>query len=217
MLVPEAPWWNLNTTPLAFGEQDGVFLQYPEAIPQCGLLKWSLRKLQVLEDPRNMVKGYVQCNTPFGKLTPKTCRMCSVWLTSNWFQSVYVSAPCIHYLCAIINHEVRYNPKYGIGISLLSRSRYFAPLYMHRCPAPSFNILEQSVTSWHVIALYFAKISNRLYRRNDPISMFRAPQSHSRSCDPITTLSENKSPRNPPTASPSTYWETSWFFTDIAS
>ena len=52
MTVTKAPWWNLTTTPLAFGERGGVFLQDPEADPPVLTVKVVPQAVPVPQGPR---------------------------------------------------------------------------------------------------------------------------------------------------------------------
>ena len=51
-------------------------------------------------------KGHGHWDVPFRKLTSNTCVICSVWLSGNWFQSIYGSVSCICGICAVIKHAV---------------------------------------------------------------------------------------------------------------
>ena len=56
-MVPEASWWDLTPTPLVFGEQGGVFLQYPEAAPPVMEVKFVPQDVPGTRGPRASGKG----------------------------------------------------------------------------------------------------------------------------------------------------------------
>ena len=86
--------------------------------------------LQAIPDPRGpgqMGNGHGNWYATFGKMTPKTCRICSVLLTRNRFQQISGSVPCIHHLCAVIKPAVGSTQKYRQGICITRYLQYATP------------------------------------------------------------------------------------------
>ena len=57
MLVPEAPWWYLNPTYLAFGKWGGVFLQDTETVPLVLKIKIVREAVPCTQGPQEYRKG----------------------------------------------------------------------------------------------------------------------------------------------------------------
>ena len=57
MTVTEAPWRNLTPTPLAFGKQGRVLLQYMEAVPPIMVVKVVCQSVPVPQGPGQPGKG----------------------------------------------------------------------------------------------------------------------------------------------------------------
>ena len=104
---------------------------------------------------------------------------------------------------------VRFTPQSGQGICHLGRLQYVSHLLVYHCTTDFSDILYRSVPRLHVTALYFVKFTTSPYRRNRPMSTFRAPIINPGSCDTTMSFSVKKIPRHLPTASPSPSWATS--------
>ena len=129
------------------------------------------------------------------------------------YQFISVLVTCRCWWGSFRDTDVISTPHSGQVASIFRCYQYVAPSPVLIWLNASYDIPDMIYPGWQFIFFELATLSARPIRRNSPMRKFRIPCTHSRSWDPIISLSTYNTPKLQPVVCPSLSWNTAPYYT----